>query len=165
MRKSVWEKKAQPQFLNNSTLYSHEDVLIQTNKWSAITMIIMITVDGVFFVLPFNSSFCFSTDIKTKCLLAFFFYSEHLKIGKKMTKWKKAHIHHFDFRSVELSSAILIALTTDRIVCVFKRVQHARTLHTVPRINSIEKFSNNGIFNNRWNFIQKPKRYNSSVTQ
>lgn len=125
--RSVWEK-TQSQFWNYFTLYAiDEDVLIQTNKWSAIT-VIMITVDGVFVAFILFFLFLFYTEIKTKCSLPFFgtFDSEtKQRSGKKGT-------YIILFLSVELTSAILIALTTDRIVCVFKRVVYVySTVHTM----------------------------------
>lgn len=101
-----------------------------------------------FLLLHFNFTSFFRTEMKNKwCSLPFFgtFESEtKRRSGKKRT-------YIILCSSVELSSAILIALTTDRIVCVFKHVGCV-CVYAAPHyahINSIEKFSNNGIFNNR----------------
>lgn len=115
----------------------------------------------------FTSSF-FLYRSKNKVFVAFFRY---IWIGNKTKKWEKS-TYIILLSSVELlSSAVLIALTTDRALCVCVRIQTRRIYTMYPphtlwaaHINSIEKFSNNGIFNNRWKFIENPKRYNSSVT-
>lgn len=115
-----------------------------------------------FLLLHFNFTSFFRTEMKNKwCSLPFFgtFESEtKRRSGKKRT-------YIILCSSVELSSAILIALTTDRIVCVFKHVGCVCICCSTLCSHQLNrKILKQWHFQQSLKFHQKPKRYNSSVT-